>query len=902
MKEKFIKLFTLSLILNFCGLSFASSDKVAFLDPSAIEKAWAASYGSIDAMKISYSDRVITEKSKDPGDDRVLYAHLEKIERNDFHHSRESYSADGFDDAGSVKESSFNGKVAKQFRWSEKTVIIQSGLSGAVAESLNMFKSIMLMEGEYLKTEEHPEGIPAFVYLLKGPNVKVRPKLEYVNGELCHVIESPAFNRKEGTDAIMWVAHDKDMLLMKYERYDNGEIIHEVLNDEITKSENGLWYPKKINRKTDGVYNEMEVKDFVPNIEVEMEAFDVRPPDGTRVFDRVLGLQYVVGVDSITGGPDLVYSFGEVKKKIKNNKGRDNTANHVVVPSKDNNQQELPKIDNEQSSSPDNEKNASEDAEESGLMIYLIIGLVLVFIVFVIIAKRIKEINVNQKIKNFLFGILLFLSFSYMSYHCFAVEISLKQLTPDNSCGPQCLRGLMNITGEGEPLYKTDDIYRLMGKPNRTPTSFADLKIAAEKLGFSAKGYKYTVDDLKKMKGYAILPVSTGDEDGLFHFILVAELRGKSVVVIDTYRLGAVELPLSELKEAWNGYALVISAGTGMAPLKKEYVMLFSDAKAKDELELAEKAPNMKIEELKNFGNVDAGSIKKHTFVVSEKNRRIDDIELAVKSCSCTKPKFGKDENGRHTIAIEQHVDEPGVQTEFLVIRTKPEGELLKYAVQAYGKNSHEIMPKIGYFSLPEGGRAECPVKIDFYTDADGKVEYEDVECDRPDIKIGSFKKTLVKDGDVKIFRFEINTTFKSGDDDTVRKLDGKMKFKFNTNNGERIIPMEYIAMIGTEKIKLSPKSVFMIIPEASEKDIQKDVDVKLDKTLLSDTFSIDHSNLPFDVKVKNVSGEKTISIIVSKENISNIPKGLNKYEIKVSSGNDGDHTTALLPVNIFIK
>lgn len=97
----------------------------------------------------------------------------------------------------------------------------------------------------------------------------------------------------------------------------------------------------------------------------------------------------------------------------------------------------------------------------------------------------------------------------------------------DHSCGPECLLALIRMTGKDVSKYTSiEDIYDLIGKKVNTPTTLYDIKAAATELGFTAKGYKCTVDHLKRLNGYAILHVRQSDAavSDLFHFILLKEV------------------------------------------------------------------------------------------------------------------------------------------------------------------------------------------------------------------------------------------------------------------------------------------------------------------------------------------------------------------------------------------
>lgn len=140
--------------------------------------------------------------------------------------------------------------------------------------------------------------------------------------------------------------------------------------------------------------------------------------------------------------------------------------------------------------------------------------------------------------------------------------ISLNQIVPDYACGPRCLWAFMQITGTGNPHCDIDCIYELIGKKPNSATSLKDLKDAAHKLGISATGYKFDVNDLSEMTSYSILPIGTasGASNDPLHFILVKKATKGNVIIFNNRTLEPQTITASQLQESWKGYALLISA------------------------------------------------------------------------------------------------------------------------------------------------------------------------------------------------------------------------------------------------------------------------------------------------------------------------------------------------------
>ena len=139
--------------------------------------------------------------------------------------------------------------------------------------------------------------------------------------------------------------------------------------------------------------------------------------------------------------------------------------------------------------------------------------------------------------------------------------IPLNQIEPDYACGPRCLWAFIHITGVGDPNCDVNCIYELIGKKPYSVTSLKDLKDAAQKLGFSATGYKFENSDLEEMSGYAILPIgsASGATNDPFHFVLVKQASKNYVKIINNRTLEQQTFTVYEMQKSWKGYALVLS-------------------------------------------------------------------------------------------------------------------------------------------------------------------------------------------------------------------------------------------------------------------------------------------------------------------------------------------------------
>jgi hypothetical protein len=141
----------------------------------------------------------------------------------------------------------------------------------------------------------YPQGIDELTlnYRLDYPDgtYSVRPELEEVSGELCHVIDFPS--------ASYWFAHAKSMLVMKSVTRDGKGMEKKRLVREIAKTttnKGDLWYPRIVEmRNAKGQVFRHTVLDFEPYVTVFPEVFKVDFPVGTRIRDMTDGVKHRMG-------------------------------------------------------------------------------------------------------------------------------------------------------------------------------------------------------------------------------------------------------------------------------------------------------------------------------------------------------------------------------------------------------------------------------------------------------------------------------------------------------------------------------------------------------------------------------------------------------------------------------
>jgi predicted double-glycine peptidase len=224
-------------------------------------------------------------------------------------------------------------------------------------------------------------------------------------------------------------------------------------------------------------------------------------------------------------------------------------------------------------------------------------------------------------------------------------------LQHDKACGPRCLLALIKIENQFMSHYDVNNIYQIIGKKPFSPTTLKDLKIGAQKLGFSAVGYKLKLNDLKKLNSYAILPIgrSEGTASDPLHFILINGVNDNFVSIVDTETFILHDFPLNKLEKLWGGYALALS-------LQENVTLPSKNNKSQS----AKEESDTKYDGIKDFDIVDSGSMLQHSFVIRNETGRRCRLRIVSRSCSCISPEFGKTElepNEETTLKLKLHVN-----------------------------------------------------------------------------------------------------------------------------------------------------------------------------------------------------------------------------------------------------
>ena len=324
----------------------------AFLDAQELVDGWQANYGHIDSFKVRCSTIPVEEKGHNPNPrTRPQFFLYERIQDGGKFFSRYTRCRQGFDGTGDYAISSFDGRIGKEFTYMSDTRTRQAvykvnpdgttsreyvygvprggshadgtiyrgsrgrdiGQMNLLADFLGSLPGLSRSEkgqpSKVMPTEQYPLGIPTFIAqynrALEINGVLVRPYLESVAGEPCHVLE---LYFSHGDDAF-WLAHEKGMLLMKKKyvpterkrvstyRATHTEELKQIAS--VTTEKGVLWYPRVITDERiwpDHSYTtKVTVHEFVPYFKAPAETFNYVFPNGTHVRDRIRDMRYTVG-------------------------------------------------------------------------------------------------------------------------------------------------------------------------------------------------------------------------------------------------------------------------------------------------------------------------------------------------------------------------------------------------------------------------------------------------------------------------------------------------------------------------------------------------------------------------------------------------------------------------------
>lgn len=307
--------------ISFIDLIQAQSDgKKSFLDDSEILARWEESYGRIKSMRVAYRTRLVKyqqPKIQQIGPDEeflmpIEHNEVERVEQGRHYLLRYSLAAEGLSNPEWLVEYSFDGKIAQSYSGSSESGWVSlEQRRGGNEQTMNDLKSFMFLMTKRVPDalkDEYPDGIPELAYWFKlgklRAKVVVRPILEYIAGEPCHVVEliddSDYGGKPREIKKIFWLAHNKGMCVMKYQMLWNGKVESEIeiaTVGEVELDGRNLWYPQKAYRTLNSdrfgtTKRELTVTEFVPNVNIDEKTFRLNYESGTHVLARPSMISY----------------------------------------------------------------------------------------------------------------------------------------------------------------------------------------------------------------------------------------------------------------------------------------------------------------------------------------------------------------------------------------------------------------------------------------------------------------------------------------------------------------------------------------------------------------------------------------------------------------------------------
>ncbi len=505
-----------------------------------------------------------------------------------------------------------------------------------------------------------------------------------------------------------------------------------------------------------------------------------------------------------------------------------------------------------------------------------------------------KQLKLYKKITT-LFVVVVALAATFSSLK--AAEImTFEKIKPDKSCGPRCLSVLLRLRDGEKEDCGIKCIYEIIGKESFSLVNMKDLRDAALKLGFTAKAYKLKFDQLRKLKGYYIVPIGKGmgTKDNPVHFILVERIQDDYIIFLDNESLETKALSVAEFADLWNGYALVIDSSRKMRYLEKKNVLT---ANPKENKEVSD------FYEVKDFGYVDKGSTLTYTFTIPYENIKEFQVRIVKKSCSCIECELGRDIYDNITLKVGYKIDGVGWQKAYVVVEIMPSKTIRKYGLVAFGKNSYKVKPKNCYISAPEGGNIEYPFEVEYFTGPEGIVKFDKLKCDNKNISIKNVESYQVQGaGSVIRFNFKFLLLFnacKLNNRSTI--VTEKLDLIFNTSGGDRTISMDFFAKIGKDRYKVHPKKVFNVTSKSDLSPVTTRIKCQFfDKPIPDISLKAD-GKLPLKYSLTNDEESYYITMEFMKEGVSNMPLGLSKENLYLMHQNK-NIPKIIIPIRIFVK
>jgi hypothetical protein len=318
----------------------------------------------------------------------------------------------------------------------------------------------------------------------------------------------------------------------------------------------------------------------------------------------------------------------------------------------------------------------------------------------------------------------------------------------------------------------------------------------------------------------------------------------------------------------------------------------------------AEQVINHSFEQIKDFGIVNYGALLRYAFIISDTQISETDVQIVDKSCSCLKAKFGTNEAGMMTLILELQIDKPAWQKAYAAVEFKSQHTVRKYAIIAYGKDSYNITPKIGYVENPDGGNFDYPVRIEYYTDARSVVEFKEFTTDIKGLISDQPKFSSEKQDDTQKIILETMLHYnasQSGND--TKRIEGNLKFVVVTEGKEHIIPMILIISADAQRCRITPAKVFLIVSKEKDNPGAKICIEALVPTALSSLDVVVSNNMPIEVGIGELKGATcTLDLKVKSDLLDQYPPGLYKGLVSIHSRDTSVPKLLSVPVSVFIR
>ena len=282
-----------SLVISIWLMSLAKSvvlggseSPASYLSASELLDLYSSMYSSIHNMSVSYTNHVeeAIPYPEQPRafDNLVHYERVERMEEGDKYHIRYSTDPNGFKRLDETMEHAFDGSVTMEYFPQNELGSIKRGRTGRNVEYKNALLEYMLLTrvnfGEESRLlERFPNGA-RIIELKVSSEGAVRPRLERIAGEWCHVVDTywPGYPKPASTT---WFAAEKGGLPMKFEQHDRlGKCTVSIVLEKVatTDTQAGcIWYPQEAvlisNRGPGTVKNRFTCHELRVNVETNKD-------------------------------------------------------------------------------------------------------------------------------------------------------------------------------------------------------------------------------------------------------------------------------------------------------------------------------------------------------------------------------------------------------------------------------------------------------------------------------------------------------------------------------------------------------------------------------------------------------------------------------------------------------